>query len=441
MGIKKILNGLGVFLFCVYLSYDGLLVSIFDQRARIWLLGLAAVLFFLADFVLEQMKFRVYRYMISWVLLVAIAVFYNYDLEKNILNIFFMIYILFYSLIIANNDDMGITYYAIFKKVALLTAVCSMLFLLMPSLYRPIYLIFDQRIGGTDGGQFGYRAGLTAHSSWQGILCSISMVIVSCSILVRKSCQKRIRKIEYIEFITFFSGLILSAKRGVLIFSIGTILVIYLLINRKKFLRKSIKIVVLTSSIIIVGMPYLSKIQAVSYLISRFFNQNDISSGRFELWKAALKCYRESPILGIGWLGYRDRCSVNLALVVLAKVESMDTHNVYLQVLCESGIIGFSIYLFAIISSLYMAYRVFCDETYNHTADIDKKIWITVVLAIQIFYLTYSMTGNCLYDYTFALYLPSCMSIYSSYRQLKKERCSDLEVHNAKVVNTVENVG
>lgn len=79
-----------------------------------------------------------------------------------------------------------------------------------------------------------------------------------------------------------------------------------------------------------------------------------------------------------------------------------DTHNVYLQVLCECGIIGLCIYIFAIISSIYPCIRKY--KTSIKTADYDKKSLNELGQFLQLFFILYSMSGNPLYDYSFFVF-------------------------------------
>ena len=74
-------------------------------------------------------------------------------------------------------------------------------------------------------------------------------------------------------------------------------------------------------------------------------DNGDISSNRFTLWAIAMEGFKSRPIFGIGWYGYRLLYSRYIA----AGQEILDAHNVYIQMLCENGIIGLICYLIIVI--------------------------------------------------------------------------------------------
>ena len=61
---------------------------------------------------------------------------------------------------------------------------------------------------------------------------------------------------------------------------------------------------------------------------------DESSEMRVEIWEIALQHFRESPVVGIGYGVFR-----NLGLIL------QDTHNIYVKILAEQGIIGLMIFL------------------------------------------------------------------------------------------------
>lgn len=97
---------------------------------------------------------------------------------------------------------------------------------------------------------------------------------------------------------------------------------------------------------------------AVYYLVSRFlpvasldrllaFDEYRAGSGRTESWLGVLKLFAQRPILGWGWGGC-DFKSVGYA---------SSAHNTFLTLLCEGGIVGFSLFMFPIIQLFVLAIR------------------------------------------------------------------------------------
>lgn len=105
------------------------------------------------------------------------------------------------------------------------------------------------------------------------------------------------------------------------------------------------------------------------------------------------------------FLNFREQYSTNLAaqfirdLTDISSYRRLDAHNVYIQVLCEMGIIGFVLY---IVDCHYsFKYTIKALKYFSKTQDYQYKCCHSVFR----FYLLYSLSGNCLYDMTFYLYI------------------------------------
>ena len=76
----------------------------------------------------------------------------------------------------------------------------------------------------------------------------------------------------------------------------------------------------------------------------------DYSSGdRIEIWKHALKTTANDPILGVGFDSYRYYRSGE---------ELLDTHNMYVKALVETGVIGLSCVIIFFVSAFRLGHRL-----------------------------------------------------------------------------------
>ena len=81
--------------------------------------------------------------------------------------------------------------------------------------------------------------------------------------------------------------------------------------------------------------------------------------------------------------------------------EYLDCHNVYIQLLCETGIVGFLIIIGLMIIILHKTYKLIDYHKKNKT----MLPSLLFSLGYQIFFLLYCMSGNPLYD-------PQCYVLY-----------------------------
>jgi O-antigen ligase len=109
-----------------------------------------------------------------------------------------------------------------------------------------------------------------------------------------------------------------------------------------------------------------------------------------QLWKDSWTLFLKRPLFGWGWFSSVD-------LITVGGVGEVP-HNVYLQMLVETGLIGLLSYLFLIVFYSLYTYRIIKEN--GITTD------LLCVLCTQTIFLAWSMTGNPVWDiYPFFLYL------------------------------------
>ncbi|PFR39486.1 O-antigen ligase family protein [Bacillus cereus] len=147
-----------------------------------------------------------------------------------------------------------------------------------------------------------------------------------------------------LQNITNILGLILCVTTSLLTFSRGGILalvlVIFVYICMSSFAKK-IKIIM---SLVLFSVVIFSLSNSVmggqlddilNKRISDFSHDN--GSGRFTLWEAAFKYYLSNPYIGIGAFNFSNYYEYQFN-------EKLYVHNTFLEILSESGTIGFLLY-------------------------------------------------------------------------------------------------
>ena len=133
----------------------------------------------------------------------------------------------------------------------------------------------------------------------------------------------------------------------------------------------------------------------------------DVTTGRVEFWRIALQKFRDEPVLGIGWKQFYK-------LKFYGK--NYDVHNIYLQLLCETGLVGAIVFfiLFAIVFAKTLSYLK------KKTTDTYKKKIALFALFYQIFFLLYGVTGNPLYDASYYIFYFVCVAFITAVPAVKR---------------------
>lgn len=244
-----------------------------------------------------------------------------------------------------------------------------------------------------------HAVGLSNHYSQNGIYMAISLC-ASFALLFMRSRKNILWKVLLVLVVLF--ALVLTGKRGVLIFSVFAMLVSYIICKKGAFANKLVTVLFLLSSISLVIYALSFYIEGIATAFERitamFMTENetlDVSNGRFKLYAIAWNFFKESPILGIGWREFSKE------VVNFYNQDSVlrDAHNVFLQLLCETGIIGFSIFISLFIYAITQTIQLAVKSTKNMLYLSDKtKTVLIFSLCYQVFFLAYCITGNPLYD-------------------------------------------
>ncbi len=184
-----------------------------------------------------------------------------------------------------------------------------------------------------------------------GVKMAIASLFLIDYTLNNKS--KKIHKPYYlILLIPIVSLLIATASRIAFIsFIIGVVLFITLLKTRKIYTKLLIILVGLI--LIIVSFKYLQQTDATILLrLNESVNEGDVS-GRDEIWAGFIPVIIDNPIFGVGITG-----KTSVAIKYFGNDRSL--HNVFIEILLYSGIVGliiFLIFLFYFYKNAYLYYK------------------------------------------------------------------------------------
>ncbi|MGN0470457.1 MAG: O-antigen ligase family protein [Acutalibacteraceae bacterium] len=296
------------------------------------------------------------------------------------------------------------------KAFSLLYVFATLLFFVIPDLGKFQYAFWGFYPNGTEQGIFVYKSGLASNYSANGIYISVALILIVAELFIKYQLHNKINAKQIVLLILTVSALLLTSKRGHLVFSALAIIIVFFLALRGRISNKIVKFVGIAIALIGIFMIASYFIPALNNTFERLFNAQtkDISMGRFNFWDYAMAAFNDNKLFGIGWFGFRFM-NTNTA----HSSGYFDAHCVYIQLLCETGIIGFVVTLYAILSNWVKGIiELRSIDAKENTERADTKV-IAFSCLWQTFCLLYAFTGNMLYDRTFLIYILSIAMIWA----------------------------
>lgn len=371
-----------------------------------------------------------YMCIILMILLVCVT-FRNGDLiNKHFGSPFYTIYAIFLIFSLSFSGR----WYKCFKNVIIIFTLEHIIATIFCYAFPEIYLkyilpIFPESVKAMLIGQHnaGEIAGITQHYSTNALYLVVGFIINFFEI---DFSSKNKKNIFYIVMLTInFFALLLTGKRVQVIFSVMIILMINLLngnINFKKEKKKIFIISVVLILFFIILAIFIPNIITPFKRTWEGFRKGDMFNSRKPLYSLAVKEFKEHPFVGIGWGNYKYEYSQK---VVEKEMDLMDTHNIYLQLLCETGILGF-IFFMTLFTVIFIKGLKEILNKRNRTYMTNLSRFI----AFECYFLIEGFFGNTLYD--IMIFLPfSCLIGLMMNYLIYKEKNIMIEEKNEKIDN------
>ncbi|HEX6420798.1 MAG TPA: O-antigen ligase family protein [Acidimicrobiales bacterium] len=147
------------------------------------------------------------------------------------------------------------------------------------------------------------------------------------------------------------AGLVASGSRGGLVAAVATALATALVAHRRSAAITAVALVVVATGALAVAPAW---------------DRNDevgAGSGRSDLWTVAWHVAADHPVAGVGLAAYEDVAPAHvrevgqLRAVELIAAKPQEVHNMYLQMLAETGAIGLTLLLAVVVGCAWAAWR------------------------------------------------------------------------------------
>lgn len=394
----------------------------FISAYRFYLIGFTAVLAIAVAFCLNK-KISLSPLVVSWSFLtvwLAIGIIYSYDLKQTI------VYTLFYACCIVflfirwsgGFYDFLLKWFFI---VSLIEAVSVILSLFIKDMI-PRYFIFliadpydasDRIRSELAENSFSGLAGEKGEAAF--MLCIGIAVVISWMMV-------KVENKHIISLIILFAALMLTGKR--MLFAIAVLILALFLLHQSK--NGKVSMAVITLLVLVTGVILLYNfIPQVGNLFIRFSNVLTDSSmtGRAPLWACSIKMFQNHSAVGYGFASYNTVAS-NLFGIQAGfdnftrfSAWTFNGHNVYLQILGETGIIGFVLFavMICISVSKIFSLRIFAGSHRQYTVLYWFAVFVHIVILLD------SITGNSFYTNNNLMVFVMTQSIFLYLESVKKQ--------------------
>lgn len=217
---------------------------------------------------------------------------------------------------------------------------------------------------------------------------------------------KKHRKIYLVGCVISFLLIVTTGKRSALLLSIAAVLCALVILRDKKIsankLLKTCGMVVLIVAVVIFAFSRTTIFDTIRNKMELLLLADNLSNGRIDLWNIAWKSFLEHPVLGIGLKSIHAQTGV-------------DVHNTYIQILTETGIVGFLLFVLALVRLIVSATKKTLWLWKNADKSKCKPAVYGIVMIISL--LLYGFVGNTFIDYMpLSTFVCACAMVNECYR-------------------------
>ena len=292
-----------------------------------------------------------------------------------------------------------------FKRIAVFEALGIYLQWILPGVYYPLVsIVLPNEVVASIRNRLaaGYYTGFSREVSY-----TMFLIVVGLGIYIFLEGKKK-RTVDYAIEALLFGALFVSGKRATLLFCIVGIFITQFINSRDKLkiLKYAFRVALFVVAVWF-SYPWWSQIPALSRLteIIQYLSLQDVigvTNGRTVIYNNAIQLWRTNIWFGIGWGNFKYSIMNNLWY------SGFDVHNCFLQVLCETGIIGLIFYILLVSMSVINVYRSI--QLMHKTKEIDAINKAVFCGFVQVFFILYSLTEPILYEYTDYMIFFCCFS-------------------------------
>ncbi len=425
------LAGLGISIFALF-TISQRIIDLYPQLRlyQIAIVGLALFLIFFSVFDLQFVRNKITIIDLLWFPGIAMVLAYIYFTNMNIFEIFY--YLSAYALLVLAKlgiKEIGPSF-LFFKYGAVIYALGTITQFISPETFNNFILSITDRYSEEALArrvQRNYYPGFGINRTAVGAF----FISVGLGNLVSFWNNKNKFKLysDIAIFIILFAALLITGKRSLFLWTVVALPFIYIVLAKAEERLKR----VLQVFLFVLGASGLLYIVHYTLSLEFLVRLEDLVLGtmtgdipgsietRFEHYRDAWAIFLDNPVFGAGWKQFR---------VLTEGFYSTDyhTHNVYLQLLCETGIFGFTVIMGPVVYTYYKTYSML-NSLLNEPKTINPlwKNGLIFSFYCQTIFLLYSLSDSPFYHlqyifvYFFALAIANSYLVFEKNSMIKNE--------------------
>ena len=203
------------------------------------------------------------------------------------------------------------------------------------------FSLFGLRAGGV---QFnvGY-AGFFGDTN--GLALALTMLLPLCWGAISLSPSKWIKHgISILALASIATTVMTYSRGGAIALFVVSLLLVYR--SRHRILLFIGVFLVLVPSVLWMSQSYLERVESI-----RTYETDASALNRLEYWSAGLAMAKDHPVAGVGFGTYNQ---IQQIPPYLGRYSDQVLHNTYLQVLVDSGVVAFALYLLSLFGTIFL---------------------------------------------------------------------------------------
>lgn len=366
------------------------------------LFTIVSLAFFL-NFTLKRSKLLINKSIIGfWILPIffVLSLMNTLSLDQSIKYIVFYMIVLLVLTLLANNTN----WFHFFLRCQFYFALVHAIITFVSYFFTDFYIDFFTPMLNESARRFtlsyiynfNLHSGIAGQTGTNAFYLSTGLAI-SFSRFFGEGKQKKIH-IVYILF--FVLAIFMTGKRGFILANFLALVILYYYHNvsiQNNNIKRILKYVTFIFFITIGGYFAYLTIPTVNLVIDRFFNNSmflteDISSGRFDLYKLTWNTFLDRPLLGVGIDAFTY-------VPHAGTYSNAGAHNELLQFLAEIGILGTSLFAFLVLAVLKKT--IYLVKSNNYFQQYKPMLYAS--LYTQVYLIIHSFVGMPFRNYSMLL--------------------------------------